>query len=249
VETELRALIVDDEPLARQRIVGLLEADPSVTVLGEAGDGAAALRALDRLNPNLVFLDVSMPELSGFEVISAHGIERMPAVVMVTAYSQHAVQAFDVQVVDYLLKPYDKERFQRAVERARAWIDAQHRRSLPPSEMSDLDGSSKRDRLLVRRGETQVLVRTVEIQWLEAEDNYVRVHAAGTSYLLRQTLSGMLARLPSACFRRIHRSYAVNLDYVQHLEPWVHGDMIVVMSDGSRLNLSRTHRHCLRDFS
>ena len=240
----LRALVVDDETLARQRIRHLLRRSTDIEVVGECADGLEAVKAVETLAPDLVFLDIQMPELDGFGVVEAVGPERMPPTLFITAYDQHALRAFEVHAVDYLLKPFSPERFHQALERARRWCRP------AASEGPDLEAllASLRperpwaDRLLVRQGDRHLLVKTETVQWIEAEDNYVRLHVEGTSHLVRQTMAGLLARLDPAQFRRIHRSAIVNLDCIKEFQPWTGGDQLVIMRDGTRLTLSRTYR-------
>ena len=238
----MRALIVDDEPLARQRIRQLLKDEPDAEVAGEAGNGMEAVRLIEELQPDLVFLDVQMPELDGFGVVDAIGVDRMPATLFITAYDQHAGRAFEVHALDYLLKPFDRERFRQAIARVREWRgrrDSQPFESLLAEIRKD---QPTPDRFLVRTGERYVLVKAASIQWVEAEDNYVRLHVEGESHLMRQTMSGILERLDPKQFRRIHRSAIVNLDFVRELQSWTGGDMLVLMRDGTKLTLSRTYR-------
>ena len=238
----LRALIVDDEDLARQRIRHLLRKEPDVEIVGECAHGVEAVRAIESLSPDLVFLDIQMPELDGFGVIEAVGADRMPATLFVTAFDQHALRAFEVHALDYLLKPFDPERFRAALDRARRWCATGGR----PDLEGLLEGVRLErpwlDRILVRQGDRHVLLRCSQIQWIEAEDNYVRLHVEGTSHLLRQTLTGLLQRLDPAQFRRIHRSAIVNLDFIRELQPWTSGDHLVLMRDCTKLTLSRTFR-------
>lgn len=238
----LRALIVDDEDLARQRIRHLLQKEPDVEVVGECAHGVEAVRAIENLAPDLVFLDIQMPELDGFGVVEAVGADRMPATLFVTAFDQHALRAFEVHALDYLLKPFDPERFSAALDRARRWCATGGR----PDLAGLLEGLRQErpwlDRILVRQGDRHVLLRCSHIQWIEAEDNYVRLHVEGTSFLLRQTMAGILQRLDPAQFRRIHRSAIVNLDFIRELQPWTSGDHLVLMKDGTKLTLSRTYR-------
>ncbi len=244
----LRTLIVDDEPLARQRLRQLLGSADDVAVVGECANGVEAVQAIEDLQPDLVFLDIQMPELDGFGVIESVGPERMPATLFVTAYDQHALRAFEVHALDYLLKPFDAERFRGALERARRWCmaDAGQAPSVRPDLSALLAGIRKErpglDRLLVKQGDRHILIRASAVQWIEAEDNYVRLHVEGTSYLLRQTMSGLLERLDPRLFRRIHRSAIVNLDCIREFQPWTSGDHLVIMRDGTRLTLSRTYR-------
>lgn len=241
----LRALVVDDEPLARQRIRHLLKRVTDIEVVQECGNGLEALKAIEDLSPDLVFLDIQMPELDGFGVVEAVGAARMPPTLFVTAHDEHALRAFEVHALDYLLKPFSAERFHQALERARRWC-APHLAGGAPDLAALIEGVRQErpwvDRLLVRQGERHLLVRTSAIQWIEAEDNYVRLHVEGTSHLMRQTMTGLLARLNPAQFRRIHRSAIVNLDCIREFQPWSGGDHLVIMRDGTKLTLSRTFR-------
>ncbi len=240
----LRAVVVDDEPLARQRIRHLLRKATDIEVVAECVNGLEAVKAIEDLRPDLVFLDIQMPELDGFGVVEAVGAEAMPPTLFITAYDQHALKAFEVHALDYLLKPFSPERFHKALDRARHWCLQQ------PGQGPDLEAllaglRQERpwvDRLLVKQGDRHQLVRTAAIQWIEAEDNYVRLHVEGTSHLLRQTMAGLLARLDPAQFRRIHRSAIVNLDCTKEFQPWSGGDHLVIMRDGTKLTLSRTFR-------
>jgi len=238
----IRCLIVDDEPLARERLRRLALEHPDLEIAGECANGLEAVAAIETLTPDLVFLDIQMPELDGFGVIEAVGPERMPTTLFVTAYDQFAMKAFDVHALDYLLKPYDPERFALALERARTWIQGRSRPSMAPLLKEIQSSRPPRERLLVKDGSGYAFVRPQAIQWLEAEDNYVRIHVEGTSHLVRQTMAGMVEQLNPARFRRIHRSAIVNLDYIQHLEPSPGGDFLVTMRDGTQLTLSRTYR-------
>ena len=240
----LRALIVDDEPLARQRIRQMLGGEADIEVLQECSNGLEAVDAIDRLKPDLVFLDIQMPELDSFGVLEAVGPEHMPATIFITAYDQYAVHAFDVNAVDYLLKPFDKERFQRTLQRVR---DGRGKKGPDSPKMEELLTEVRKEqpfleRILVRVGERQALLKVSQIQWVEAEDNYVRLHVDGGSHLLRQTMNAMSQKLDPHQFRRIHRSAIVNMDYIKELQPWSSGDYLVIMRDGTRLTLSRTYR-------
>ena len=241
----LRALVVDDEALARQRIRHLLRRASDIDVAAECANGLEAVQAIENLSPDLVFLDIQMPELDGFGVVEAVGADCMPPTLFITAYDQHALHAFEVHALDYLLKPFSSERFNQALARARRWCAQQSVEKGP--DLESLLASLRRerpfvDRLLVRQGDRHVLVKTAALQWVEAEDNYVRLHVDGTSHLLRQTMAGLLARLDPAQFRRIHRSAIVNLDCIKEFQPWTGGDHLVIMRDGTRLTLSRTFR-------
>ena len=250
----IRALVVDDEPLARQRLRQLLSQEADVDLVGECSNGREAVDAIQEQAPDLVFLDVQMPELNGFGVVEAVGAERMPATLFVTAFDRHAVQAFEVNALDYLLKPFDEERFQKALARFRSWraqhdgADAAGLQAQLQSLLDQLSGSSRfLERVLVKSGDRHRLVKVEDIQWVEAEDNYVRLHVEGTSHLLRQTLAGLSERLDLRRFRRIHRSSLVNLDHVLELQPWFSGDYMVLMHDGTKLTLSRTYKEQFKD--
>jgi len=241
----IRAIVVDDEPLARQRLRQLLSEEPDISLERECTNGLEAVEAIDELRPDLVFLDVQMPELDGFGVVDTVGPEHMPAVLFVTAFDQHALKAFEVHALDYLLKPFDRERFHTALERARRWIGepgGSPRQALAPLLEQVHQGKPLSDRILVKSGVHHVFVKLASIQWVEAEVNYVRLHVEGTSHLVRQTLSGMLSKLDSRRFRRIHRSAIVNLDFVRELNPASSGDYAMLMKDGTKLTLSRTFR-------
>jgi len=227
----LRALIADDEPLARRKIKTLLARESDAEVAGECGSGPDALRLIRELEPNLVFLDIEMPELDGLSVLEGLGSRAAPAVIFVTAYDQYAVRAFEVKALDYLLKPIDRRRFQTALERARDHL----RRSSEPAK-------GPLSRLLVRSGDRLQVLKVDDVDWVEAADNYVRVHALGQTHLLRETLTRLKTRLDPARFLRIHRSTLVNVERIQSLYPLFHGDQVVVLRDGTELTLSRRYR-------
>jgi two-component system LytT family response regulator len=246
----IKTLIVDDEPLARQRVRQLIVDEPNFEVIGEAGNGLEAVTLIETLNPDLVLLDIQMPELDGFGVIEAIGVEQMPPTLFVTAYDAHALKAFEVHAMDYLLKPIDKERFRQAL----SWV-REHPQGRDSKDgrlrslMTELTPpKSTLDRIMVKTGDRWVLVKTSEIKWIEAEEDYVRLQVDGASYLVRHTMSWILARLDQEQFKRIHRSTIVNLDFVQELQPWNSGDLLVIMRDGTRLTLSRTYRNVFSEW-
>jgi two-component system LytT family response regulator len=241
----LRVLIVDDEPVARRRIRRLLRADPAVDIVGEAADGAAAVRAIAEQQPDLVFLDVQMPELDGFGVLRQLGPNRIPGVVFVTAFDQYALRAFEVHAVDYLLKPFTRERLLDAVARVRETQERGERHD-DPRLLALLHELRERPRFLrrlpVHAGARIVLLEAEDIDWLQAADNYVVVHAGGREYLLRETLTRLERELDPHEFVRIHRSAMVRLDRVGDLLPTVHGDFRVTLKNGAQLTLSRNYR-------
>jgi two-component system LytT family response regulator len=240
---KLRALIADDELLARERIRTLLGEDPEVEVVGECGDGATAARMIDALSPDLLLLDVQMPELDGLSALAQVPEARRPrAVLLVTAHEEHAIEAFDLQAVDYLLKPFEEARFWKALLRAKERL-----RQPPPDLLALIDEvRAQRERLAIRSGAHTTLVRYDEIDWAEAADNYVELHAGGLTHLMRETLSRLEARLSGAGFVRVHRSTLVNVRRIRELRPLAGGDQQIVLLDGTLLVLSRTHRENLR---
>ncbi len=245
----IRALIVDDEPPARRKVRRFLEAEDDVEVVDEAGDGPAATAAIRERRPDLVFLDIQMPGADGFEVIEALGDTR-PHIIFITAFHEHAVRAFDVEAVDYLLKPFDAERFQLALARAKERIRGDEPGLSLETMQRLLEGvgaGAPLERILVKREDRSFFVATAEIDWIEAADNYVKLHTRGGSYLVRGTLAGLESRLDRSRFVRISRSAIVNLERIAELRPWSHGDRIAVLRDGTELTLSRRYRKRLAE--
>lgn len=241
----LRVLLADDEPPARRRLRDLLASEPDVVVAAESVDGPDTVRALLEHELDAVFLDVQMPGLDGFEVLRAVGAEAMPAVVFVTAYDQHALRAFEVSAVDYLLKPFDRRRFAAALARLRLRArDARDRGRLAELERA-AGGARPPELLAARAGGRAAFVRPDEVDWLRAAGNYVRLHAGGRELLARGTLAGMLERLAPVGLVRIHRSVAVNPGRVAEVAPLEGGDLEVRLRDGTRLRASRRYRAAL----
>ena len=247
----IRVLIVDDEPLARERIRDMLEDDPGVEVIGECANGSEAITVIKSTAPDLVFLDVEMPETNGFAVLEALEPERMPCVIFVTAYDQYAVKAFEVFALDYLLKPFDRARFEQSLRRAKEQIRAQKDGSLAQRIMAALKEIHNRpqylERLVIKTSGHIFFLKTEEIEWLEAEGNYVRLHVGKESYLLRDTISALENQLDPKKFLRIHRSAIVNIDRIQELQPWFHGEYRIILQDGVQLTLSRSYRDKLQE--
>jgi two-component system, LytTR family, response regulator len=238
----LRALVVDDELLARRRLTMLLADEPDVEVVAECENGEEAVAAIEAHAPNLVFLDVQMPEVDGFGVLEAVGPERMPAVIFVTAYDRYALRAFDVHAVDYLLKPFARARFEQALARARAGLLAPP--PDPPAEDAHplaalLDelrkGGRWLERLAVHEGGRVFFLRTVEIDWIESAGNYLRLHAGADQHLVRGTIKAIEGKLDPARFLRVHRGTLVNLDRVREIHPWFNGEYVLTLHDGTRL--------------
>ncbi len=248
---KLTTLIVDDEPLARERLLGLLSAEADIEVLGQCRDGEEAVSAIHERHPDLVLLDVEMPRMDGFEVIDTIGPDRMPMVIFVTAYDQHAIKAFQVRALDYLLKPFDRDRFSDALQRARTQIESQANGDLGRrlmALMKDLKRDApKTDRLVVKSGGRLFFLRTDEIDWIEAAGNYVRLHVGSQAHLLRETMNGIEARLDAERFFRIHRCRIVNVERIQEMQPWLNGEYSVVLRTGVRLTLSRGYRERLQE--
>jgi two-component system LytT family response regulator len=245
----IRTLIVDDEPLGRERIRSLLHPDPDIDVIGECGDGRQAIAAIVELRPDLLFLDVQMPEVDGFAVLEAIAPERMPAVIFVTAYDRYAVKAFEVHALDYLLKSFDRDRFQAAVGRAKEDIRRAREGQVTDRLAGLLESLQERQkfltRILVRSSARIIFLSVDELDWAEAADNYVRLHVGKDTHLLRETLQVFARRLDPATFLRIHRSTLVNLDRIRELRPLFHGDYSVRLKDGTELTLSRRFRATL----
>jgi two-component system, LytTR family, response regulator len=238
----LKVVIVDDEPIAREGLRALLATDPDVEVVAEAGDGASAVEVIRRLRPDIVFLDVQMPDVDGFDVLRALAGEPLPAIVFVTAYDTYAVRAFEVHAVDYLLKPFHDERFAEALARAKA----RRGDSVADRLAKLLDERTPRlTRVLVRTGGRVLFLRADEIDWIEAADYYVKLHVAGKVHMLRESMAALEARLDPAMFFRVHRSAIVNLERVRELQPFSKREHVLVLRDGTRLRLTRTRRERL----
>ena len=245
-ETRTRVVVADDEPLARERLRMLLSSEPWLDLVAECQNGIEAIDAIQSLAPDLVFLDVQMPGATGFEVIEAVGAAKMPPVVFVTAYDQYALRAFDVRALDYLLKPFDRERFQQALSRARQRVHTSgpgelERRLL--ALMQDLKQTPHRvDRFVVKSGGRVYFVRAEEIDWIESAGNYVKLHVGNDTHLLRETMTAIEAQLDPEAFFRIHRCHIVNIERVRELQPSFNGEYVVFLRNGARLTLSRGYR-------
>ena len=251
--SKIRALVVDDEPMARERIAGLLAQEPDVEVVGQCSDGLQAVSAIQQLAPELVFLDVQMPAVDGFGVIRQIGPDRMPLTVFVTAYDEYALKAFEVHALDYLLKPFGRDRFQQTLQHARAILERRRagdlgRRLLAlVNDIKTEPGPTRLDRLVVKSGGRVFFLRTDQIDWIEAAGNYVRLHLGDESHLFRETMNRMEARLDGRRFVRIHRSRIVNTERVKELQPWFNGEHVVILQNGTRLTLSRGYREKLQE--
>jgi two-component system LytT family response regulator len=245
----IRALVVDDEPLAREGLVLRLKHEPDVEIVGEAHDGTSAVRALKALAPDLVFLDVQMPDLDGFGVLRAAGVERLPEIVFVTAHEQHALRAFEFSALDYLLKPVAEERLAEALRRARAALgtgegpDDRVARLLDFLDQAPAAAPRYARRLVARDRDRHLLVPVEEIAWISAAGNYAELHCAGGRIaLVRATLTDLEQRLDPAEFARIHRSTLVRLAGARELAPDAHGDFDLTLDDGTVLPVGRAYR-------
>ena len=244
---KLRAIIVDDEPPARSKIRKFLEARSDIELVDEAGDGEEAIARILELRPDLVFLDIQMPRGDGFDVLREVCAQYKPLVIFTTAYDEFAVRAFEVEALDYLLKPFTADRFQGAVDRAL------RRREHGPDEgdkmahlLTDLRTAAHRvQRILVRQEGRLFFVKTADIEWIEAEEKYVILHGHAQKHILRQSMAELEARLAPASFVRIHRGYLINLEALLEVAPLAHGDYQAVLKSGARLNVGRNYRERL----
>lgn len=240
----IAALVVDDEPIARHAIVRLLREDPEMRLLGECGDGASAVAAIREQAPDLVFLDIQMPAMTGMAVVAAVGAERMPATIFVTAYEQYAVRAFEANAVDYLVKPFSRERFAATLRRAKQRLASKDAESRTSAQiLQALAALRQREdyllRLPVRVGEHVVFVDVDDIVWIKANGNTVLIHLADRTHELRDTMATLAARLDPRHFARVHRSAIINIRRIKAIHPWFNGHHVVTMDTGQQLRMSR----------
>ena len=245
----IRTIIVDDVELARERIKILL-GDADLEIVAECANGREAIKALSSLRPQLIFLDIQMPKISGFEVVETIGVEEMPAVIFVTAYDEFAIRAFEINAIDYLLKPFDEARLKKAVARARREIEQQTLAGETEEKLRRLLKEVRTEpkylkRIPVKSARATTLVLTEEIDWINAAGHYLELHAGGEKHLIREQLSRLEAKLDPEKFVRIHRSTIVNLDSIKSLHPLFNGDHIIVLKNGRELNSSRTYHENL----
>lgn len=238
-------LVVDDEPIARRAIVRLLGEDPQIEVLGECGDGVSAVTAIRNQSPDLVFLDIQMPAMSGMDVVATIGPERMPATVFVTAFEQYAVRAFEANAIDYLVKPFSRERFATTLRRVKSRLaPATPDDSTTSARLLDaIESLRQRDtyleRIPIRTGERVVFVAVDDIVWIKASGNTVLIHVADATHELRETMTSLAARLDPRHFARVHRSAIINVRRVKAINPWFNGHHVVTMDTGQQLRMSR----------
>jgi two-component system LytT family response regulator len=248
---KIRTLIVDDELLARERLRQLLHSEPEIELVGECADGQQAVEVIQKEAPDLIFLDVQMPELDGFGVLESIPAESAPVIVFVTAHDKFALRAFEVHAVDYLLKPFDRERFQkalsRALDRVKHRAGAGETQAQQAAVLAELKPPTKPlERLAVKTGGRVIFLKLDEIDYIEAAHNYVELHVQKQSHLLRETLNSIEARLPAEKFVRISRSVMVNIERVKELQPLFYGEYTVTLHNGTRLTLSRRYRDKLQ---
>lgn len=250
----IQVLIVDDEPLARDTLRLLLDPQDDISVVGEASNGREAVDLIQSESPDLVFLDIQMPVMGGFDVIEEVGADNMPYVVFATAYDEYALRAFRTNALDYLLKPFDDDLFEEALDRARGRLRQDREDDLSQrlealvagaaskrKDAGDPDGTAQSNRILVRDRDRIRFVAIDDIHWIEAAGDYVVLHTEEKKHLIRATMSGMTKRLPRTRFARIHRSSIVNMDFVREVRPYFHGDYMVYLNSGKELRLSRRY--------
>lgn len=244
----IRAIIADDEEPARRRLRALLTDATDFSIAAEAANGLAAVEAIERSMPDVLFLDIQMPGLDGFGVIEAIGPERMPAVVFVTAFDQHALRAFEVHALDYLLKPFDAERFARTLDRIRTLTglhSGNGQAARLRSFLSERADPAAEPRLLVRSTGRVRIIHLQDIDWISAAGNYAELHVGSETHLLHETMAALEERLSTQGFRRVHRSALVRLDRVRELRPGARGDGMLILHNGAQLPYSRNYRHNL----
>jgi two-component system LytT family response regulator len=253
---KIKTLIVDDEPLARQSLRVLLSEDSEIELIGECGSGAEALRAIGQQSPDLIFLDIQMPSMNGFDVLERLDAEHLPAIIFVTAFDQYAIKAFEVHALDYLLKPFSDARFWKALKQAKVQVEQREVSELSQRLIALLDdrehaGTDKTratpylSRLMIKSASRVLFLKVDEIDWIEAADYYVNLHVGRKTHLIRETMGELETKLDPQKFQRVHRSSIVNLDRVRELHPMFNGEYIVVLQDGTELKLSRSRREQL----
>ncbi|HZI41850.1 MAG TPA: LytTR family transcriptional regulator DNA-binding domain-containing protein [Gemmatimonadaceae bacterium] len=252
----IRALLVDDEPLALRRLRRLLAGERDIQIVDECTEGRAAAEAIRRQTPDLVFLDIQIPELDGFQVLDSLVPEQLPVVVFVTAYDEHALRAFDAHALDYLLKPVGRDRFRESLDRARERVLERRAAGVVDARLLALhsertatsDRTSARclTRIAIKADGRAFFVRTEDVDWIEAADNYVRLHVGSASHLVRESLRVLETKLDPEAFLRVHRSAMVNIDAIRELQPWFHGDHVIILRSGARLTCSRRYDERLR---
>jgi two-component system LytT family response regulator len=253
---KIKTLIVDDEPLARRNLRLLLEKDPQIEIIDECRNGQEAVNAVQSFSPDLIFLDIQMPEMDGFDVLEKVGAQQIHAIIFVTAFDQYALKAFEVHALDYLLKPFDDARFQKALTQAKLQIEQREIDKLSKKLLALLeDRENNREhraqeksyltRLMIKLTNRVILLNVNEIDWIEADGNYAKLHVGRKSHMLREKMNDLESQLDPQRFVRVHRSIIVNLNRIKELYPHFNGDYIIVLEDGTQLKLSRSRREHL----
>lgn len=247
----IRTLVVDDEEHARNRLSFMLKDEDTIELVGVCKNGVEAIKEIEAKQPDLVFLDIEMPEVNGFDVISNLETDKMPIIIFVTAFSEYAVKAFEVNALDYIHKPFDKSRLKTAIERAerqmQQYDDTMVREKLKELLQDPQLPNRKLDRFILKSGGNIYIVKTDDVHWIEASGNYVNIVTEKKKHLMRSTLASIRNRLESQQFYQIHRSTIVNLDFVDHIEEWAYGDYKVVMQNGEELKMSRNYKELLKN--
>jgi two-component system LytT family response regulator len=257
---KIQTLVVDDEPLAREGILLLLKKDPEIEIIGECNNGRQAVKVLKDESIDLLFLDIQMPEMNGFQVLEDISSENMPVVIFVTAYNQYAIQAFKVHALNYLLKPFSDEQFYTALKHAKDYIKMKNFKELSKRMINLLENHStdilgkeisQKDskyinRIAISSTGRVYFIKVNEIEWIEASDYYVQLHTGNKTHLLRETMNNLETKLNPAKFMRIHRSTIVNLDCIQGIEPYFNGEYLVILNNGTKLKVSRNRKDSLK---
>ena len=241
----LKILIADDEPAARKKLISFIKSESENYLLREAQNGIEAAGIIDEMEPDLIFLDIQMPGLSGFELIEAIGIDKMPAVIFTTAYDQFALNAFEVNAVDYLLKPFDISRFKKSFHRALFEIE---QKKNPVNLISNLIESISKerkqlDKFLIKKGSKYFFLPADKIYYFNTEDKYIRINTEKETYLTRDTINDLEKKLDISVFKKIQRSIIVNINFIKEIQPWSHGDFIVILSNDKKLKATRSFRN------
>ncbi len=247
----IKTLLVDDEKHARERLSYMLKELDGIELIGECKNGIEAIRTIEKEKPALVFLDIEMPELCGFDVISNMEVDNMPFVIFVTAFSEYAVKAFEVNAIDYIHKPFDKERLAKAVNKAKSALESydeqKMRERLDKLLNSDSLKEDQIERFVIKSGSNIFIVKAEDVLWIEAAGNYVNIITENKKHLLRSTMSGLINRLDKDAFYQIHRSTIVNLNYVERIEEWSYGDYKVILKNGTDLKMSRNYKSLIKN--
>jgi len=241
---EINVRIVDYEKGARLKLATFLKEVKGISSIKEAENGIDAVKKITNNSFDLVFLDIQMPGMTGFEVIETIGTDKMPAIIFVTAYDQYAVNAFEVQALDYLLKPYDFDRFKTSFNRAIDRINSRQSENIAVTKLIELIKKDKKflSRIMVKEGQSYIFIKTSDLIYLKADEKYIELHTLNNKHLIRETMNKIEQSLDPSVFVRIHRSYIVNIDFIKEIQPWSHGDGIIILKNRTELSLSRRYK-------